>query len=348
MRKLQDALSAHVIHRSKTKRRKRAGRILTGILLFLFVIYWVVCYFLVSLALVPSFMEKTKVFETVTNTSIEALVQTSDIQNNRAASLDETRTWLKTAKASSWSVTTKDGYHLIATAFTPETKDPETKSSRWALLLHGYTGWKEELYPLAYHYIQQGYHVLVPDMRCSGESEGDFIGMGYTDRLDNMLWLSEILARDPDASIVIHGQSMGASCALMMAGEDLPSQVAAIVSDCAYTDAYRMFAKQMKDWFSLPSFPILDSMNLMLQLRGGYDLKKASALTAAEKTSLPVLIIHGQEDDMIPVEMAYQLYDAVNGPKELLIVPGAGHAQAVDKDPKLYYETVFSFLREWE
>lgn len=342
MNKQPDILSMH-LHHTKTKRQKRAGRILTGILLFLFVIYWVVCYFLVSLALVPSFMEKTKVFETVTNTSIEALVQTSDIQNNRAASLDETRTWLKTAKASSWSVTTKDGYHLIATAFSPE-----TKSSRWALLLHGYTGWKEELYPLAYHYIQQGYHVLVPDMRCSGESEGDFIGMGWTDRLDNLLWLSEILAKDSGASIVIHGQSMGASCALMMAGEELPSQVTAIVSDCAYTDAYRMFAKQMKDWFSLPSFPILDSMNLMLQLRGGYDLKKASALTAAKKTSLPVLIIHGQEDDMIPVEMAYQLYDALSGPKELLIIPGAGHAQAVDKDPDLYYETVFSFLQELE
>lgn len=342
MNKQPDILSMH-LHHTKTKRQKRAGRILTGILLFLFVIYWVVCYFLVSLALVPSFMEKTKVFETVTNTSIEALVQTSDIQNNRAASLDETRTWLKTAKASSWSVTTKDGYHLTATAFSPE-----TQSSRWALLLHGYTGWKEELYPLAYHYIQRGYHVLVPDMRCSGESEGDFIGMGWTDRLDNMLWLSEILAQNPHASIVIHGQSMGASCALMMAGEELPSQVTAIVSDCAYTDAYRMFAKQMKDWFSLPSFPILDSMNLMLQLRGGYDLKKASALTAAEKTSLPVLIIHGQEDDMIPVEMAYQLYDALSGPKELLIVPGAGHAQAVDKDPDLYYETVFSFLQELE
>ena len=169
--------------------------------------------------------------------------------------------------------------------------------------------------------------------------------MGWTDRLDNLLWLQEILDRDPEAQIVIHGQSMGAACALMMSGEELPEQVKAIISDCAYTDAYSMFAKQMKDWFGLPSFPILDSMNLVLQLRGGYDLKEASALNSVKNADLPILIIHGEEDDMVPVSMAYELYEAVPTEKELLIIPGAGHAQAVDKDPELYYETVFAFLK---
>ncbi len=345
----------------KHKRRKRIRRILLAVLLLLFILYWVVCYFLVSLALVPSFMEKTEVFNTVTDVSIEALVQTSDIKNNHAASLAETREWLKTVQAEKLSVTTADGYHLVGVAFSPsETDDSDSGdfsqqptdashmqadfSHKWVLLLHGYTGWKEELYPIAYQYVNLGYHALVPDMRCSGDSEGDFIGMGWTDRLDNLLWISEILARDPDAEIVIHGQSMGAACALMMSGENLPHQVRAIVSDCAYTDAYRMFAKQMKDWFGLPSFPILDSMNLMLQLRGGYDLKEASALTAVKKTSLPILFIHGEEDDMVPVSMAQELYDAAAGEKQLLLIPGAGHAQSMDKDPELYYKTVFDFL----
>lgn len=328
------------------KRLGRRWKILIGILLVLFILYWIICYFLVSLALVPSFMEKTEVFETVTDVSIEALVQTDDIQNNRAASLEETREWLKTVQAEKLTVTTEDNYRLIGVAFSPNLSDPSDTSHKWVLLLHGYTGWKEELYPIACQYVKQGYYAMVPDMRCSGGSEGDFIGMGWTDRLDNMLWLSEILSRDPEAEIVIHGQSMGAACSLMMSGEDLPSQVKAIVSDCAYTDAYSMFAKQMKAWFNLPSFPILDSMNLMLQLRGGYDLKEASALNAAKKTSLPILFIHGEEDDMVPVSMAYELYEAAAGEKELLIIPGAGHAQAMDKDPTLYYVTVFSFLAD--
>lgn len=322
------------------KIKKKTRNILLILLLILFIIYWTICYFAVSMALVPSFMEKTDAFSEVTEVSMEALVQTSDIQNNHAAAIKATNEWLQTADARRISLTTEDGYELIAAAFSPE-----EESHKWALLLHGYTGWKEELYPIAYQYAQRGYHVLVPDMRCSGESEGDFIGMGWTDRLDNMLWLDKIVKADPEAEIVIHGQSMGGACALMMSGEALPSQVSAIISDCAYTDAYRMFGKQMKDWFNLPSFPLLDSMNLMLQLRGGYDLKAASALEAVKKTTLPVLIIHGDQDDMVPVDMAYELYEAAAGEKELLIIPGAGHAQAMDKDPELYYDTVFNFLQ---
>ena len=319
--------------------KKKYRNILLIILLLLFILYWTACYFAVSLALVPSFMEKTDAFKEVTDVSMEALVQTNDIQNNHSAALLQTKEWLKTASGQKLSLITKDGYRLIAATFSPQ-----EESHKWVLLLHGYTGWKEELYPIAYQYVQRGYHVLVPDMRCSGESEGDFIGMGWTDRLDNMLWINQILEQDSNAQIVIHGQSMGGAGALMLAGEDLPPQVSAIISDCAYTDAYSMFAKQMNDWFNLPAFPLLDSMNLMLQLRGGYDLKDASALNAVKNTKLPILIIHGDMDDIVPVNMAYELYDAAGGEKELLIIPGSGHAQAMDKDPKLYYDTIFAFL----
>lgn len=330
--------------KTQTEKHKRIRRSLIIFLLLAFTLYWVLCYFLVSLAFVPSFMEKTELFNTVTEVSMDALVQTDDVKDNHASLLTQTKEWLKEAPAEKRSVTTEDGYRLIGVVFSPETDSGSEPSHKWVLLLHGYTGWKEELYPIAFQYVQQDYHALVPDMRCSGESEGDFIGMGWTDRLDNQLWLAEILAEDPDAEIVLHGQSMGAACALMMSGETLPEQVCAIVSDCAYTDAYSMFAKQMKDWFGLPSFPLLDSMNLMLQLRGGYDLKKASALNAVQKTSLPVLFIHGKEDDMVPVAMAQELYEAASGEKELLIIPGAGHAQAMDKNPELYFDTVFRFL----
>ena len=204
------------------------------------------------------------------------------------------------------------------------------------------------MYPFAMWYSQRGYHVIAPDMRCQGESEGDFIGMGLTDSEDNMLWINYILDQDPEAEIVIHGQSMGAACALMMTGrEDLPENVKAVVSDCAYTDAYTMFQEKITQWFHLPAFPILDTANLMLQLRGGYDLKDASALEAVKKSSTPTLFIHGDQDEMISVEMSGELYQAAACPKELLIVEGAGHAQCQDKDPEGYYGAVEKMLEKY-
>jgi hypothetical protein len=84
----------------------------------------------------------------------------------------------------------------------------------------------------------------------------------------------------------------------------------------------------------------------MLRLRGGYDLKKASPLDAVKKSSIPTLFIHGRSDAMIDVSQAYELYDNAACEKELLIVDGAGHAQAADKDPDAYWGAVEKFLRE--
>ena len=320
-------------------RKKKWIKRLAVVMVILLVLFVFAANIVVDLALVPEKMEQTQAFEDITEDSYEALVQTDDIEQNRMSSLEKANQWAQTSDSQELSVTTEDGYRLISRAFYQE-----GESHNWVLLLHGYTGWKEEMYPIAYEYAKRGYQVLVPDMRCSGESQGDFIGMGWTDRLDNQLWLEMILDMDEGAQIVIHGQSMGGACALMMAGEQLPEQVVAAVSDSAYTDAYSIFKKQLKDWFHIPGFPLVDGASLMLQMRGGYSLKEASALEAVKKSTIPLLIIHGEEDAFVPVEMAYELYDAADCEKEILIVEGAGHAQAPDKAPKEYYQTVFSFL----
>ncbi len=298
---------------------------------------------LVSAALVPSFMENLSAFEEITEESYAALVHTDDITQNKLQSEKDTKVWLEEVQTKKltekFTAYSSDGYELVARVYYQE-----QESHKWVILLHGYTGWKEEMNPIAYEYAKRGYQILTPDMRCQGESEGDFIGMGWTDRLDNRIWLEYILEQDPQAQIVLQGQSMGAACALLMAEEELPENVIAVVSDCAFSDAYEMFQKQMKDWFSLPAFPLLPLANQMLQLRGGYDLHNASPIKNMDKIQIPVLFIHGREDELIPAEMSREMYEAAACEKELLIMEGAGHAQSQDKNPELYYETIFSFL----
>ncbi len=324
-------------------KRKKCIILLCAIVALLFILYFILVNFLVSAALVPSFMKKLEAFERITDESYAAQVQSSDIKVNRQINLNETRDWLIYAVSSKLSVTTEDGYKLVAEEFPAE-----EDGHKWVLLLHGYTGWKEEMYPFAYWYHEEGYHVIVPDLRCQGESEGDYIGMGWTDHYDCYLWIDYILQQDEQAKIVLHGQSMGAATALMMTGEeDFSAHIYAVISDCAYTDAYSMFGEKIVEWFSLPPFPIIDSACLMLRLRGGYDLKDASAIEAVQKSNTPTLFIHGDEDAMIPVQMAKDLYEAATCPKEILIVEGAGHAQAQDKAPDTYYETIKAFLEKY-
>ncbi len=338
----------------KTKKRKY---IIIGILLLLFVLYWVLVYFLVSAALVPSFMKKLDSFSEVTEKAVSEQKHTSDIQDNHKKAVEETNAWLETAKHQKYVTESEDGYKLTAMCFEPDAASgsaagmpSQSDGHDWVLVLHGYTGWKEEMYPFAMEYCKRGYHAMVPDLRCQGESEGDFIGMGYTDSYDCMRWIEGILKLDPKARIVLHGQSMGAATALIMSGRnDLPDCVRAIVSDCSYTDAYAMFESKINDWFSLPAFPLVDSARLMLLFRGGYDINKASAADAVKRSHTPTLFIHGADDRMISADMSRELYeDCACEDKELLIVDGAGHAQSQDKDPKRYYESVFGFLNTFE
>ena len=328
------------------KKKRKVFTVLCIIILLLAVLYFILVNFLVSAALVPSFMRKLESFQRITDESYAAQVQTSDIQVNRQLLLNETNEWLKTVDSQTISAISEDGYTLIAKEFFAQ--DQSTENHKWALVLHGYTGWKEEMYPFACWYHEEGYHVIVPDLRCQGESEGDFIGMGWTDHYDCTLWIDYILAQDADARIVIHGQSMGAATALMMTGEeDTSNHIMAVVSDCAYTDAYSMFGDKVKEWFYLPAFPLVDSARFVLRLRGGYDLMNASALNAVAKSNTPTLFIHGASDAMISVQMSKDLYEAAACPKEILIVEGAGHAQAQDKDPEAYYDTIREFLQEY-
>lgn len=327
--------------------KKSGGRkriwIITGTLtISVLVIYFILVNFLVSAALVPSFMEKLQAFERITDESYAAQVQTSDIKVNRQIMLNEMNIWLETVRSQVISVVSVDGYRLVANEFLTD-EDSHT----WVLVLHGYTGWKEEMYPFAYWYYEEGYHVIVPDLRCQGESDGDFIGMGWSDHYDCMLWMDYILSQDGDAQIIVHGQSMGAATALMMTGEEsLPDNVVAVISDCAYTDAYSMFGEKIKEWFGLPAFPLVDSACVVLRLRGGYDLKDASAVDAVVRSRVPILFIHGEEDAMINVQMSRDLYEAARCRKELLIIEGAGHAQAQDKEPETYFGSIRDFLRE--
>ena len=60
-----------------------------------------------------------------------------------------------------------------------------------------------------------------------------------------------------------------------------------------------------------------------------------------------MLLIHGAADDFVPPEMLDRAWNAIPGPKERLIVPGAGHAESAIAAPQLYWETVDAFWKKY-
>lgn len=146
------------------------------------------------------------------------------------------------------------------------------------------------------------------------------------------------------AQIVLHGVSMGAATVMMTGGEELPSNVKAIVEDCGYTSVRDQLAYQLKRMYKLPAFPMIQSTSLLTKARAGYDFNEASALNQIKKAKTPMLFIHGSEDLFVPTWMVHELYENAPVEKELFIVQDAGHGLARAFDPKGYDRKVSHFI----
>ena len=223
----------------------------------------------------------------------------------------------------------------------------ENKTDKWAIVVHGYTSEGKLLSSKAKHLYNMGYNVLVPDLRSHGTSEGNYIGMGWHDRLDIIDWINYIVKNNPKSEIALHGTSMGSATVLMVSGEKLPSNVKAIVADCGYTSVYDEFSYQLKQLFNLPAFPIMNFPDVVTHIRAGYCLNDASAINQVKKSTTPILYIHGDKDDFVPYYMMDELYNATNSEKEKLTIEGGEHANSDLVNPKLYWSTVNSFLEKY-
>lgn len=223
---------------------------------------------------------------------------------------------------------------------------PTTKT---ALLVHGYTDNAVRMLMIAHLYNKElGYNVLIPDLSAHGQSEGEWIRMGWLYRHEIIQWLNVTLdIFGHDNQVVIHGISMGAATTMMTSGDKLPNNVKCFVSDCGYTSVWEQFAYQLKQDFNLPIFPLLYTASLYCDAKLGWNFKEASSLEQIKKCTLPVFFIHGDVDTYVPTSMVYPLYDAKQGEKELWIVPGVGHANAYWDKTDEYVNRVKNFTSKY-
>lgn len=264
-------------------------------------------------------------------------------ENTSGQVLDTDIDWLlNNSNYSDEYITSFDGLKLHAYKVINK-----TPSDKWAITVHGYTSEGLNMSSYAKKYYDMGYNILIPDLRGHASSEGDYIGMGWDDRLDIISWINSIIKNDKNAEIVLHGVSMGAATVTMASGEDLPNNVKAIIADCGYTSVWDEFAYQLKALFSLPEFPILDASNVVTKLRAGYNLKDGSCIDQVKKSTTPILYIHGDKDDFVPYYMMKELYDATNSEKEMLTIKDAEHAKSSEVDPKTYWTTIYNFTNKY-
>ena len=240
------------------------------------------------------------------------------------------------------TIQSRDGLTLHGDLFLSE-----NPSKRTVILCHGYTSCgMNDCSTMAEYFMERGYNALIVDHRAHGKSEGQYVGFGILDRFDCLKWIKYVIGRLGDESeIVLYGVSMGASTVLMASGSDeFPTNVKAIISDCAFTSPYDVFKHILKRDYHLPPRPIMDINERMCREKAGYGFRDYSTLEAVKKAPCPILFIHGKEDKFVPTDMTLKNYEACTGEKRLLLVENAGHAASLYENKELYEDTVTEFL----
>ena len=73
---------------------------------------------------------------------------------------------------------------------------------------------------------------------------------------------------------------------------------------------------------------------------GGLHGQRLDLLDKLRRLDLPVLVVHGANDTLVPPAMAQRLYDAARGPKRLVLVEGAGHSWVARRAGGAVYEAL--------
>lgn len=265
----------------------------------------------------------------------------SQNETSGVVTIDDTTWLLEQSGYEDFFITSKDGLNLHNYLLT------QPNSNKWIIAVHGYTSDGITMAPYAKKFYEMGYNVIIPDLRGHGQSEGDYIGMGWDERFDIIDLINDIVEKNSEAEIALLGVSMGAATVMNVSGENLPSQVKAIIEDCGYTSVWDEFAHQLHELFGLPPFPMMHSASLMAKFRAGYWLNEAAPIEQIKKSKTPTLFIHGDQDDFVPYSMLDELYNASNTAKEKLIIEGAGHAKSREVNPELYWSTIINFLDKY-
>ena len=175
-----------------------------------------------------------------------------------------------------------------------------------------------------------GLGVFIIDYRGYGRSEGKPSEKGlYMDAEAAFEHMTSDLGLDPEEDIVLFGRSLGVGVAVEMATRH---RVRSVVVESGFTSVREMSKSSGMGVLSILLLPLIDAR---------YD-----SLSKIESALSPVMVIHGDRDEMVPFEMAEKLFAAASEPKRFYPIPGASHNDTYVVGGEAYFEALRDFVAE--
>lgn len=250
--------------------------------------------------------------------------------------------YYQSLKREAFQVTTDDGYSLSCELI----KSPKP-SDKYIVFSHGFGFNRVGSIKYLDIFLEENFNIVLYDHRNSGGSEGPYTTMGYFEKEDLKRVIDYLYDRFGNKIFLgTHGESMGAATVLIHCAED--RRVKFVIADCPYSDLKDQLAFRLKIEHGFPRFPFLYVASFFSKLRAGFYFGQVSPIKVIADhdglANLPIMFVHGDSDEYIPMEMSKDLFNAKKVSKKLYLAKGADHAISVCVDPERYENEVHDFL----
>jgi alpha-beta hydrolase superfamily lysophospholipase len=235
---------------------------------------------------------------------------------------------------------TTDGLHLAGWVVTP----PRPRAT--VVLCHGVRGNREKTLSRTAFLAAAGYRCVAFDHRAHGESTGRRTSFGYHESRDVRAILDLARRQWPGQRLAVLGISMGAA-ALCYAAEQTRS-CDAVILESLYRDIGSAFVSRIgtsyPPWFRRLSRGVVWLTERRLGLRLA---QLAPVAHVGDLAPAPVLLLTGSADPHATPADTQELFERCRGPRELWLVPRAGHLDVCETGGAAYRERILGFLNRY-
>lgn len=221
---------------------------------------------------------------------------------------------------------------------------PHPNAKGTVVVLHGISSCKEQVVYRMYELYEAGFNVVALDLRAHGASEGTYCTLGFYEKYDVQDCISMIERTVPNhGKFALFGTSMGAAIALQTAAID--SRVACVVSEAAFATLRKTTYDYMKWMMNIRVEFLADIVSAKAEKIASFSIDGVSPVQAVATMQQPILFIHGDMDERIPVEDVYTLFGACRSEdKSLHIIPNGMHVNLSEISGKEYTSLMCTWI----
>ncbi len=224
-------------------------------------------------------------------------------------------------------------------------KLPNSKGT--VLLFPGNLGTKgSQLLGPAETFSSLGYDSVLIDFQGVGGSSGNTITVGIKEAEDVVASLEYVESLNLPAPFILYGISMG-TAAILRAISKHHVQADAIILELPFARLLNAI-KVRFNHHKIPSFLIAELVVFWAGVQQGVNGFTHNPIEFAKDVKCPALVIHGEQDKWTTVEEIQDLYENLQGPKQIVISPEAGHNSLIGVNRNLWNSTINQFFDSLE